>query len=110
LFGIYFNVMPDPYSLTGVVAFLACAFIHMNEKYDKKVAMRALVIWAIVLVGSGLIQYAVPKENYRHPDFMQLLPQSIRDFLNEYLSPNGGSLSFKRYNAMASTDAVSWEI
>ncbi|TCS82035.1 transglutaminase-like domain-containing protein [Pectinatus cerevisiiphilus] len=91
LFGIYFNVMPDPYSLTGVVAFWLVLFIHMNEKYDKKVAMRALVIWAIVLVGSGLIQYAVPKENYRHPDFMQLLPQSIRDFLNEYLSPNGAA-------------------
>ncbi|WP_196603991.1 transglutaminase-like domain-containing protein [Pectinatus haikarae] len=90
-FGLYFNVMPDPRSLTGVVAFWLTLFIYMSGSYNKKIIVKAVIIWIVVLAGSGLIQQAVPKEEYKHPDFMQYLPQQMKDFLNEYLSPNGAA-------------------
>lgn len=90
LFGLYFDVMPDAFSMTGVIAFWLSLFVY-TKGYTNKTIVRAFFIWFIVLASSALIQYIQPRESYHHPDFMQYLPQKMMDFLSDAFSPPGAS-------------------
>lgn len=91
LFGLYFNVMPNALYITGAVAFWLSLFVRTAGKNSRKNAIRAIIVWALVFIGSAAVQTAVPKDSYHHPDFMQYVPQQIKDLFSEYFSPNGGA-------------------
>ncbi len=93
LFGLYFNVIPDYYSLTSLVAFWLAVFIYSGRQMGTKTASNAAAVLVIAFMAGGLVMAVIPKSGYEHPQFMQYIPQSIKDFLDDHLSPSGRATS-----------------
>lgn len=93
LFGLYFNVVPDSCSLTALVAFWLAVFIYSGRQMGTKTASNAAAVLVIAFMAGGLVMAAIPKSGYEHPQFMQYIPQSIKDFLDDHLSPSGRATS-----------------